>query len=130
MSQFDLIFALLSLLLGLSIAELLSGFARVLRLKARQRAVAKGFVRVNEADDAPPPVRVGWLVPLLGLYDLIDQLSFFTAAFAYRDALPFNLFTLMAITAVVGGYYVVAALVFPQEPGDWPDFDSYYDEHK
>ena len=82
------------------------------------------------ADDAPPPVRVGWLVPLLGLYVLIDQLSFFTAAFAYRDALPFNLFTLMAITAVVGGYYVVASLVFPAEPGDWPDFDSYYDEHK
>ena len=130
MSQFDLIFALLSLLLGLSIAELLSGFARVLRLKARQRAVAKGLVRVNEADDAPPPVRVGWLVPLLGLYVLIDQLSFFTAAFAYRDELPFNLFTLMAITAVVGGYYVVASLVFPAEPGDWPDFDSYYDEHK
>lgn len=130
MSQFDLIFALLSLLLGLSIAELLSGFARVLRLKARQRAVAKGLVRVTEADDAPPPVRVGWLVPLLGLYVLIDQLSFFTAAFAYRDALPFNLFTLMAITAVVGGYYVVASLVFPAEPGDWPDFDSYYDEHK
>ncbi len=73
MSQFDLIFALLSLLLGLSIAELLSGFARVLRLKARQRAVAKGVVRVNEADDAPPPVRVGWLVPLLGLYVLVDQ---------------------------------------------------------
>jgi len=129
MSDFDLLFALLSLLLGLSMAELLAGFARVLRLKARQRAVAKGAVRVNDADDAPPPVRVGWLVPLLGAYVLIDQLSFFTAAFALRDGLTVNLFTLMAITAVVGGYYVVATLVFPDEPGDWPDFDRYYDEH-
>ena len=129
MNDFDLLFALLSLLLGLSIAELLSGFARVLRLKARQRAAAKGVLRVDETDDAPPPVRVGWLVPLLGGYILIDQLSFFTAAFAFRDALTVNLFTLMAITVVVGGYYVVATLVFPDEPGDWPDFDRYYDEH-
>jgi len=129
MSDFDLLFALLSLLLGLSIAELLQGFARVLRLQARQRAAAKGALRIDDADDAPPPVRVGWLVPLLGAYVLIDQLSFFTAAFALRDALTANLFTLMAITAVVGGYYLVATLVFPDAPGDWPDFDKYYDEH-
>ena len=129
MSDFDLLFALLSLLLGLSIAELLQGFARVLRLQARQRAAAKGALRIDDADDAPPPVRVGWLVPLLGAYVLIDQLSFFTAAFAFRDGLSANLFTLMAITVVVGGYYLVATLVFPDEPGDWPDFDRYYDEH-
>jgi hypothetical protein len=129
MSDFDLLFALLSLLLGLSIAELLAGFARVLRLQARQRAAAKGALRVDEAHDAPPPVRIGWLVPLLGAYILIDQLSFFTAAFAFRDALTVNLFTLMAITVVVGGYYLVATLVFPDAPGDWPDFDRYYDEH-
>lgn len=29
---------------------------------------------------------------------------------------------------MVGGYYVVATLVFPSEPGDWPDFERYYDE--
>jgi hypothetical protein len=129
MSDFDLLFALLSLLLGLSIAELLTGFARVLRLQARQRAAAKGALRVDEADDAPPPVRVGWLVPLLGAYVLLDQLSFFTAAFAFREALTANLFTLVAITVVVGGYFLVATLVFPDDPGDWPDFDRYYDEH-
>jgi hypothetical protein len=129
MSHFDFLFALLSLLIGLSIAELLSGFARVLRLQARQRAAAKGALRVDEADDAPPPVRVGWLVPLLGVYVLLDQLWFLTSAFAYRDALTANLFTLVAITVVVGGYYLIATLVFPDEPGDWPDFDRYYDEH-
>ncbi|MBO9499967.1 MAG: hypothetical protein J7483_10975 [Novosphingobium sp.] len=129
MSDFDLLFALLSLLLGLSIAELLAGFARVLRLQARQRAAAKGALRIDEADDAPPPVRIGWLVPLLGAYVLLDQLSFFTAAFAFRDGLSANLFTLTAITVVVGGYYLVATLVFPDDPGDWPDFDRYYDEH-
>ncbi|VWX51400.1 hypothetical protein [Novosphingobium sp. 9U] len=129
MTDFDLIFALLSLLLGLSIAELLSGFARILRLQARQRAAAKGALRVNDADDAPPPVRVGLLVPLLGAFVLLDQLSFFTAAYAYRNAIPANMFWLLAITLVVGGYYVVATLIFPEEPGDWPDFDRYYDEH-
>lgn len=129
MTDFDLIFALISLLLGLSIAELLGGFARILRLKARQRAAAKGVLRVNDADDAPAPVRVGKLVPLLGAYVLLDQLSFFTAAFAYREAIPANLFWLLAITVIVGGYYVVCTLVFPAEPGDWPDFDRYYDEH-
>src|SRR6188508_1667931 len=110
MSDFDLLFAL-------PMAELLSGFARVLRLQARQRAAAKGALRVDEADDAPPPVRIGWLVPLLGAYVLLDQLSFFTAAFAFRDGLTANLFTLVAITTVVGGYYLIATLVFPDEPG-------------
>jgi hypothetical protein len=129
MSDFDLLFALLSLLLGLSIAEVLKGFARVLRLQARQRAAAKGALRVREGADTPPPVRVGWLVPLLGAYVLLDQLSFFTAAFTFRDTLTANLATLLAILVVVGGYYLVAALVFPDDPGDWPDFDRYYDEH-
>lgn len=134
MSEFDVLFALLSLLLGLSIAELLSGFARVLRLKARERAAKKGALSL-EAEraaelGASAPVRVGWLVPLLGAYVLVDQLSFLTAAWAFRDTLPVTLFALLAITVVVGGYYLAATLIFPDEPADWPDFDRYYDEHK
>lgn len=131
MSAFDILFALLSLLLGLSIAELLSGFSRVLRLKARQRAAAKGALRL-EADGmqtSSAAVRVGWLVPLLGAYILLDQLSFFTAAWSLRDTVPMHLLSLLSITAVVGGYYLVATLVFPEEPDAWPDFDRYYEEH-
>ena len=54
MSGMDLIFQLLGLLLGLSIAELLAGLARSWR------------INVGAAHSSDNHVRIGWLVPLLG----------------------------------------------------------------
>ena len=117
MTGFDFVFALFSLLLGLAIAEVLSGFARVLRIEARARV---GMER---------NVRVGWLVPLLATWLLLDQLTFWLFAYSVRDTLPLNYITLLAVTVVVGGYYLFSTLVFPDSPEDWPDFDRYYDQH-
>ncbi|MES2043704.1 MAG: hypothetical protein V4475_07490 [Pseudomonadota bacterium] len=50
MSQFELVFAVYGLLLGLAIAEVLGGFSRALKLKRGTKAV-----------------RIGWLTPLLGV---------------------------------------------------------------
>lgn len=30
------------------------------------------------------------------------------------------------MVVIVGGYYVTATFVFPDEPGKWPDFDDYF----
>ncbi|UZK65962.1 hypothetical protein [Sphingomonas sp. M1-B02] len=117
MSAFDFLFAVFSLLLGLAMAEILSGFARVMKIHARHRA---GLGK---------DVRVGWLVPLMGLFVLLSQLTFWTTAFSMRDQLPFNYVVLLCVTAIVGGYYLLSSLVWPDDPLSWPDFDAYYDQH-
>lgn len=103
--------------LGLAIAEVLGGFARVMRLHAEARA---GRERT---------VRVGWLVPLLAVLVLFNQLQFWMTAFSVRDRVPLNFLTLLVVLVVVGGYYLFSALVFPEDPEKWPDFDTYYDLH-
>jgi hypothetical protein len=110
MSAFDLVFALLGLLLGLAIAEVLGGFARVLKLK---RAARK--------------VRIGWLTPLLGLFVIIDLTSFWGIAYSLRDQMDASNLTLLCVLTVVGVYHLAASLIFPDDPEDWPDFDDWYD---
>ena len=60
MTEFAFVFSLYSLLLSFSLVALLSGFGKALDAALR--------------DNGP---RVGWLVPLLGLFVLLDLLSFF-----------------------------------------------------
>ena len=117
MSGFDFAFALFSLVLGLAVAEVLGGFGKVMKLHARARA------------GLSVDVRVGWLVPLLAILVVLNQLSFWMIAWWVRETLPFGYLTLLGVLVVVGGYYLFAVLVFPDDPADWPDFDAYYDQH-
>ena len=114
MTGFELVFALFGLLLGLAIAEVLAGFAQA--WKARLRAETKGT----------EPVRVGWLVPLLGFLVITDQTAFWLHAYALREAIPLTFLSLLAVLAVIGAYYLLATFVFPDEPDAWPNFDDYY----
>ena len=107
MSGFDLVFALFGLVLGLAITEVLAGFSRVLKMRGK--------------------AHVGWLTPLLGLVVLIDLTSFWSNAAELRDVLPGNLLTLIIVMLIVGAYYLIATLIFPTDPDQWPDFDLYYD---
>jgi len=106
-SGFELVFALFGLVLGLAITEVLAGFSRVLKMRRE--------------------VHVGWLVPLLGLVVLLDLTSFWSQAYDLREVLPGNLLTLFVVLAIVGAYYLIATLIFPDQPDKWPDFDVYYD---
>lgn len=117
MNGFDFVFALFSLVLGLAVAEVLAGFAKVMKLHARARA---GLGK---------DVRVGWLVPLLATLVVMNQLQFWMTAYAVRETLPLTYLTLLAVTLIVGSYYLFSTLVFPEEPSEWPDFDAYYDVH-
>jgi len=114
MSGFEMVFAMFGLLLGLAIAEVLAGFAQT--WKAQLRAEVAGR----------EPVRVGWLVPLLGLLVIMDQTAFWLHAYGLRAAIPLTFLSLLGVLAVVGGYYLLATFVFPDEPDAWPDFDDYY----
>ena len=99
MSAFDLVFAAFGLLLGLAIAEVLGGFARVLKLKRSAK-----------------PVRVGWLTPLLGLFVMLDLTSFWGTAFSMRDQMDASYLTLVVVLAIVGAYHLIASVIFPDEP--------------
>lgn len=109
MSPFELVFAVFALLLGLAVAEVLSGFARTLKLRRK--------------------VRIGWLTPLLGVLVVLDLMTLWLAAWEYRDLVAANYLTLVVMLALVGGYYLFATLVFPDDPQEWPDFDLWYDQH-
>jgi hypothetical protein len=113
-SGLDLIFQLLTLLLGLSIAELLMGLARSWRLEV-------GTTRTSHES-----IHIGLLVPLLALMVLFDQTHFWVTAYALREFFQFDYLRLLAILFVIGGYYVISTFVFPDEPEQWPDFDDYY----
>ena len=110
MSDFELVFSLFGLLLGLGLAEVLGGFGSAIQSRRK--------------------IRIGWLTPLLGLLVALDLTSFWMVAWSTRDLVPAHYVSLLAGLAVMGLYYFIAKLTFPDEPGDWPDYDDYYFEHR
>lgn len=63
MSEFEFVFVLYSLVLGLSLVELLTGLGRTLEFKLARDAADRAF-------------RIGWLTPLLAVFVILDLLSF------------------------------------------------------
>ena len=110
MSAFEFIFALFGLLLGLSIVEVLGGLARAIEARLRPGAA----------------VRIGWLTPLLGIFVLLDLLSFWQAAWTTRDVGGVSSHSLMAVTLFASAYYLAAHLVFPREPTEHAELDSHF----
>ena len=110
MSNFEFVFSLFGLLLGLALAQLLTGFGRALQSRHK--------------------IRIGWLTPMLGLIVALDVTSFWTFAWEVRDALTPHFFVLICCFAVTGLYYLVARIAFPDEPAEWPDYDGYFFRHK
>jgi hypothetical protein len=110
MSDFEFIFALFGLLLGLSLAEILAGLARAIEARLRPASA----------------VRIGWLTPLLGAFVLFDLLSFWQAAWVTRGVIVVSGKTLMAATIFAGAYYLAASLVFPRSAPDHADFDGHF----
>lgn len=115
MDSFEFVFSLFGLLLGFSLVEVFAGLGR---------AVEAG-VRPAQAVETPR-TRIGWLSPLLGLFVIFNLISFWTAAWTLRDAIPVQYLPLMLGLAVTGGYYLAAVLVFPREVRDWADLDDHY----
>ncbi len=106
MSPFEFAFSLFSLLLGLSLAEVLGGFARSV--------------------DARRSARLGWLTPMLALVVLMDIVSFWASAWLIRDQINISFPSMLGATAFAGAYYVGAYLVFPQSLIDGESLDTHY----
>jgi hypothetical protein len=106
MTAFEFIFPLFGLLVGLTYTEMLAGLARALKSSRH--------------------VKIGWLVPLLGVLILINLTMFWYGAWQMRHvAVPTSGALLM--TLLVGGtYYLAASLVFPNAEDNVADLDVHF----
>src|SRR6059058_1894311 len=110
MDAFNFAFSLFAIILGLSLVEVLKGFARALK---RRRAV-----------------HLGWLTPLLALFVMLDLASFWEFGWGSRRFLTPQYGVLLIGLLMCGLYYLAASLVFPGEFGDRADFDAHYVQHR
>jgi hypothetical protein len=110
MSNFEFVFSLFGLLLGLALAEVLGGFGTAIQHRRT--------------------VRIGWLTPLLGALVALDVTSFWMVAWNVRDLVPAHFVSLLGGLTIIGLYYLIARIAFPDDPDDWPDYDAYYFEHR
>lgn len=108
--SFSFIFSLFGLLMGLALAEVISGFGTA--LEQRQK------------------FRIGWLTPLLGLLIAFDLVSFWLTAWQIRASIPIGFFSLIGGLVIFGIYYLIAQLAFPDDREQWPDLDAYYFAHR
>lgn len=110
MSPFEFFFGFYALILGLSVVEVVNGFARTMRARSR--------------------VKLGYCTPLLALLILMDLIQFWNDTWTSRQDIEISPAVLAAALASAAIYYLAASLVFPDRLEDWGEFDTYYDEHK
>jgi len=110
MSVFEYVFSLYSLLLGLALAHLLSGLAKV--VEARDK------------------VRLGWPTALLALQMMLTLAIFWEIAWRARNAVPDNSAALFASLIICGLLYFGAVLIIPSDAVDRKDLDAHFFKEK
>jgi len=114
LSAFEFFFSFYGLLLGLSVAELVGGFARVLHERER--------------------IRFGWLTPALALFVAIDIATFWNQAWVIFRGAPFNTFLLVVSLAIAATFYVAASVTFPRVSAEGAheriDMDAHFWAHR
>jgi hypothetical protein len=113
MSEFEFVFVLYSLVLGLSLVELLTGLGRTLEFKLARAADDKAFA-------------IGWLTPLLALFVILDLLSFWVFAWRVRDFVTASTGTVLGVLVFASAYFLASRLVFPSSPENFTDLDTHY----
>jgi hypothetical protein len=91
---FGFMFGFYGLLLGLAVAEVVSGFSR--------------------AYDERHSRRIGVVAPLFGTLLLVDLITFWMNAWAYRELPDVKYITALAVALVALLYYFAATQVFPK----------------
>ena len=113
MTEFEFVFLLYALLLGLSLIELLGGLGKAIEMKFASDAGEAKF-------------SIGWLTPGLAIFVMLDLLSFWIFAWRLRDAMTVTPLSLLAVMGFASSYYLAARLVFPTEPDRFSDLDMHY----
>jgi hypothetical protein len=110
LSAFEFFFSFYGLILGLSVAELLGGFARTVNRNPRPR--------------------FGLLTPLLAVFAAVDVTTFWYQAWIIFRPAPFNLALLMLGLLIAGLFYIAATLVFPRDEDRIEDLDTHFWRNK
>lgn len=106
MSVFQCVFSLYSLLLGLALAHLLSGLAKVVEARGK--------------------VRLGWPTALLALVMMSSLTIFWEIAWRARDAVPDNSAALFASLITCSLLYFATVLVLPSDTIQRRDLDEHF----
>jgi hypothetical protein len=110
MSNFEFVFSLLVIILGLGLAEVLGGVARV--VKRREK------------------LRIGWGTGLLAAWVVMETVIFWEIVWRSRDMLPDNSAALFPGVVVTGLYYIAGALCFPDDLSERNTLDDYFMREK
>lgn len=108
MSNFEFVFSLLVILLGLALAEVLGGFARAVKRR----------------------VVIGWGTGLLAIWTVTETVIFWRIVWRARDVLPDTTPALFGGFLIAACYYFAAALVFPDEFEPRSSLDDYFMDEK
>jgi hypothetical protein len=108
-SAFEFFFTFYGLILGLSVVEVVTGFARLFKGRTR--------------------IRVGYVTPMLAMVLLMDLSTYWLLAWVQRDQTVVSYSVLIFGLAVAGAYYFAASLVFPDD-FNAASLDEHYDTHK
>ncbi len=109
MSAFEFFFSFYGLLLGLSVAELVGGFARVLHERRR--------------------IRFGWLTPLLAVFVALDVATFWNQAWGIFRGAPFNQALLIVGLVIAATFYTAASITFPRVSAEGHEEKIDLDDH-
>ena len=110
MNNFEFFWAFYGLLLGLALAELLGGFAALLRERT--------------------PPRLGVVTPLLGLQILVEMLANYVDAWKLFRGVGVSLADLALPTFIGLLYYVAAVIIVPRKLSEWVSLDDYFDKRR
>ena len=110
MTNFEFVFSLLVIMLGLGLSQVLSGLAGVVRRR--------------------PKLKVGWGTGLLATWVTCETVIFWEMFWRLRNALPWVTPALFAGLAMTGLYFFAGSLVFPDDLADRETLDSYFMQEK
>ncbi len=106
MTDFEFLFSVFGLLIGLTLVEIAVKFA--------------------DAIDAHRRRPIGVLTPLLALFVLLDVAGYWLFAWSLRDLLHVRWRTVFVGLSVAMIYYLSASMIFPRSEGKWKTLDEHY----
>lgn len=118
MDSLNWVFSLYAVVLGLTLAEVLTGLARTFRL------------RHDALLDGHREFRIGLLTPFLAIFLMLDITSFWIVAWTVKDAISVTPLVLTFGLFATGLYYVAGSWVFPDAEARTTNLDNYYFRQK
>ena len=106
MTDFEFLFSVFGLLIGLTFIEIAVKFA--------------------DAIDAHHRRPIGVLTPLLALFVMIDVSGFWLFTWSLRGQLQVRWHIVFVGLAVAMIYYLSASMIFPRSEGEWKTLDEHY----